>query len=193
MSSLKAKPNVAKESELHMLSPSPFVRRFGRELVESAGDLPILDVACGGGRNAAYLAHLGGHVICIDNELDRLKQRQRSSEFPIFQPAFAALETVQLDLIRDAWPFPKTSAGAIINIHFLHLPLLSRFAWSLSSGGLLLIETVEARGGNYLELPQPGAIRSLLEAEIDFLIYAEREIHRAGHHVATVKALGKKK
>ena len=190
---LTPKPTVAHENELQLLSPSPFVKKYGRQMVDGARGLPILDVACGGGRNAAYLAHLGGRVTCIDIEMSYLKSRQGSSEFKIFKAAFAVLNTVQLDLIEETWPFAKASVGAIINVHFLHLPILDRFASTLVSGGYLLIETVDARGGNYRALPRPGKIRSLLEPEIDFLVYQEREIRRGDLKAATVKVFGQKR
>jgi SAM-dependent methyltransferase len=189
---LSPKTSVALESELQLLAPSPFVKKYGRQIVDGARGLPILDVACGGGRNAAYLAHLGGRVVCIDIELSELKSRQRSSEFKIFRAAFAILTTVQLDLTEDKWPFAESSVGAIINVHFLHLPILGRLASTLISGGYLLIETVDARGGNFHELPEPGKIRSMLEPEISFLVYREREIQRGGFRAATVKVFGQK-
>ena len=48
------------------------VRRFGEKVAKAAGDMPVLDVACGSGRNAIFLRQLGCTVICMDNDLSRL-------------------------------------------------------------------------------------------------------------------------
>jgi 2-polyprenyl-3-methyl-5-hydroxy-6-metoxy-1,4-benzoquinol methylase len=45
--------------------------QFGEELARNAKG-PILDVACGYGRNAAYIASLGVNVVCIDDDTSAL-------------------------------------------------------------------------------------------------------------------------
>jgi 2-polyprenyl-3-methyl-5-hydroxy-6-metoxy-1,4-benzoquinol methylase len=51
------------------LTPSPAVRKFGQEIVSAAGGGTILDVACGRGRNSAWVAYLGGCVTPVDIDL----------------------------------------------------------------------------------------------------------------------------
>jgi len=61
---------------------SPLVRRFASAIAEAANGAPILDVACGSGRNAMIFAELGCNVICVDIDLTRLEK-------PIVWPSFA--------------------------------------------------------------------------------------------------------
>src|SRR5262245_2356601 len=48
------------------LEPTKFVRRFGPLMVPAAAGYPILDVACGSGRNGVFMAELGAPVIGVD-------------------------------------------------------------------------------------------------------------------------------
>lgn len=180
------------QEDLTKLSPSPFVRRFGTKLVAAANGKPILDVACGGGRNAIFLAHLGGHVICIDNDLTRLEEeRIRLADTP-FAPAFSNIEPFCLDLKRDEWPFSRNSIGGIVNVHFLHVPLLPPVATSLMPGKYFFLETISGRGGNWRELPKTGTVRSMVEPFLALELYKERKVGPSCHQVATVRMLGKR-
>jgi SAM-dependent methyltransferase len=141
------------ERELRALSPSPFVRRFGNELVAAAKKKPILHVACGNARNAILLAYMGANVIGLDIELDRAHIFKKRIRGTAFERCLDRIRFVQCDLLQDPWP----SAGAIINVHFLSEPLLTCFQQSLADDGLLLVETVSTYGENYRELPVAGA------------------------------------
>lgn len=55
------------------LEPSPLVRRFAAKIVDAAAGKPVLDVACGSGRNALALSQLGCAVICVDRDLTTLQ------------------------------------------------------------------------------------------------------------------------
>jgi hypothetical protein len=63
-----------------LLTPSPSVKRFGEAIVSAAIGRPILDVACGAGRNSAWVSHLGGRAIAIDIDLSGI--RARRNELP---------------------------------------------------------------------------------------------------------------
>ncbi|MGI9075201.1 MAG: class I SAM-dependent methyltransferase [Bryobacteraceae bacterium] len=164
------------QDDLRKLSPSLLVRRFGAEIVAAARGQPILDVACGGGRNALLLAHFGGHVICIDNDLSRLESEIIRLGDTIFEPALSRIELLSLDLMCDEWPFPSASVGGIVNVHFLNIALFPSFARSASPGSCLLLETVPGCGGNYLQLPKAGTLRQAFENFFDFEIYKERKV-----------------
>src|SRR5205823_1711508 len=60
------------QARLSNLRPTPFLKKFGAEIGKAAGTYPILDVACGTGRNGIFLSQLGRTVICIDKDLSRL-------------------------------------------------------------------------------------------------------------------------
>jgi len=171
---------------------APFVRKCAEKIVAAAAGKPILDVACGSGRNAILLARLGGTVICIDKDLSaldvNLKRRRR------ILAAFATrLIPERIDLLKDAWPFGPGSVGGIINVHCLLTAILPAFATSLTPQAYLLLETVPGHGANYLELPQRGALRAALEPAFDVAFYEERPAGPSGRNAVTVKLFARRK
>lgn len=154
-------------AETVLADACPLIKKFHTQMVKAAMGKPILDVACGTGRNALPLLALGCTVICTDNDLTRLRP---ADGMP------GALIRRQLDLVTDSWPFERSSVGGIVNVHFLLMRLFPYFESSLSSGGYLLLETVPGCGGNYLQLPKVGELRSLLEGAFRLEFYKERTV-----------------
>lgn len=175
------------------LTPSPAVRKFGQEIVSAAGGGPILDVACGRGRNSAWVSYLGGCVTAIDIDLSGISAHRNDLPPSTLADALRRVELRRLDLVNDPWPYSPSSVGGVVNIHFLHEPLLKAFARSLVSGGLLVLETVDARGGNYLQLPEAGFLRKALGEHFEFLLYREREVRTSGVNAASVRLVGKRR
>jgi SAM-dependent methyltransferase len=171
---------------------SPLVRRFAEQLIAAASGRPILDVACGSGRNAFFLAGLGATVICIDKDLSSFAAnlRQRCGSLTTLSNL---LLPKKIDLVRDEWPFTPGSIGAIINVHFLMPALFPHFASSLAPNGFLLLETVSGHGENYLELPQKGELKAALGDAFDFASYQERSVGPSDHHAVVVKLLARRK
>src|SRR5580704_19678522 len=97
-----------------------------------------------------------------------------------------------MDLANDRWPFTTGFAGGIINVHFLLPELFPFFERSLSPGGYLLLETVPGCGGNYLELPKAGELRSAFEKGLQIVWYKERKVGPPGYNAVTVKMVAKK-
>ncbi len=176
----------------YRLEPTPLVRRFAAKIADAAGDKPILDVACGSGRNALPLAQLGCSVICMDQDLASLKAHVVHLRRTELRKASAKLVPHQLDLVKDHWPFRTGVVGGIINVHFLLPKLLPLFERSLSPGGYLLLETVPGCGGNYLELPKAGELRSALGNGLELEVYQERKVGPVGYDAVTVRLLAKK-
>jgi SAM-dependent methyltransferase len=177
----------------HGLEASPLVRRFAAKIADAAAAKPVLDIACGSGRNALILAQLGCPVICADRDLTSLQAnvvRLRRTEL---RKATAKLSLQQLDLVNDRWPFTACAAGGIINVHFLLPELFPLFESSLSPGGYLLLETVPGCGGNYLELPKAGKLRSAFERGFQIDWYKERKVGPPGYDAVTVQMLAKKR
>ena len=54
--------------------------------------------------------------------------------------------------------------------------LFPAFASSIVAGACLLLEAIQGRGGNYLQLPKAKTLRSAFEAFFAFKIYKERKI-----------------
>jgi len=105
-----------------------------------------LDVACGAGRNALWLARRGFKVVGVDiswEGLKRLRRRARDEKLDI--------HLVLADLERFA--FPPASFDLIVNARFLLRSLFPSFRSALKPGGLLLVDTfsvheIEELGGD---------------------------------------------
>jgi len=187
--SMDAKDPKSKERPLD--EPAPLVRRFAAKIAKASGGLPILDVACGSGRNAFPLRKLGCTVICIDRDLSRLPTQPPSIHSDLSGPAAPELIPRQMDLLKDGWPFGESSIGGIINIHFFCLSLFPAFERSLAPGGYLLLETVPGCGGNYLELPKAGTVKSFFEKSLDLEFYREHGVGPKGTDAVTVRMLAR--
>jgi SAM-dependent methyltransferase len=171
---------------------SPLVRRFADQIIVAASGKPIVDVACGSGRNALFLARLGGAVICIDKDLSSFNANPWLLD-GFVTPSAPRLQARTIDLRNDHWPFASRSVGGIINVHFL-LPLLfPLFADSLTPCGYLLLETVAGHGENYRELPQEGELKTALADAFDLVFYNERPVGPSEYHAVAVQLVGKRK
>ena len=172
--------------EIDRSTPSPLVRRFGSKIVNASIDKPILDAACGSGRNAIFLATLGGSIICVDRDLTKLQGRKLSL------PVSRRLILYQLDFVKDTWPFEPCTVGGIVNVHFFLAELFPFFEDSLSPGGYLLFETVPGHGGNFLELPKAGQLKTLLGKAFDIEYYKEAKVGPPDYDAVTVRLLAKR-
>jgi SAM-dependent methyltransferase len=141
-------------------------------------------------RNGVLLSYIGGEVLGVDVDLSQAQLSRNRLKGTTFESAFHRLKYLQCDLIRDRWPFAPYSAGGIINVHFLHEPLLASFAQTLVPGGYLLLETVAAHGQNFRQLPRTGALRLALEQNgFSAVFYQERQVGSPGVDASTVKLL----
>jgi SAM-dependent methyltransferase len=171
-------------AEALLLDACPLIRKFSTKVAEAAMGKPILDIACGSGRNALPLVAQGCTVICADNDLTRLRSPNGMAGHLIPR---------QLDLVADAWPFERSSIGGIVNVHFLVIRLFPHFESSLSPGGYLLLETVPGCGGNYLQLPKTGELRSLLKEGFGLEFYKERKVGPQEYGAVAVQLLARRK
>ena len=81
-----------------------------------------LDLACGAGRNARYLAQRGWEVIAVDLSVAALQLARMR-------------RMVLADLERDPLPFQSASFDLVIIINFLHRPLFAEALRVLGSAG----------------------------------------------------------
>jgi SAM-dependent methyltransferase len=180
-------------SRIDELKPSPLLRRFATQIVDGSGGKPLLDVACGCGRNAFIFSQLGCAVICVDKDLTRLRAEQFRLSHTSLSKASAQVKLHQMDLINDPWPFAASSIGGIVNIHFLLPSLFPFFESSISPNGYLFLETVPGCGGNYLELPKEGELRSIFGRSFEIEFYRERRVGPRSFDAVTVQLLGRRK
>ena len=104
-------------------------------LEECAPTLPVpgraLDLACGTGRNALYLAGLGFTVDAVDISAEALAiGRARASALPI----------CWLEHDLDSGFAPDANYDVIVNVRFVNLPLLESLLPSLRPNGVLIVE-----------------------------------------------------
>lgn len=110
------------------LAPSPWVYRFAG-LIPAGGE--VLDLACGGGRHARYLAGLGYRVEAVDRDESQLS---RLADVP-------RITTRQADLEGGPWPYFGRQFEGIVVTHYLWRPLMPQLMACLAEGGTLIYET----------------------------------------------------
>ena len=166
-----------------MGEPSPW-------LLSNAGLLPkggrVLDVACGRGRNALWLAEEGFQVHAVDRARDALDALRRSA-----RRSAVAVQTSEMDLEADVVDLGDGAYDAAVVFRFLHRPLFPALRRALRPGGLLVYETFtagqETRGHphNPRFHLQPGELVRLV-APLEVL--REREGDSEGQMLASVVA-----
>ena len=145
-----------------------------------------LDVACGRGRHALWLAEQGWHVTAVDRDAGAVRElgvEARRRGLPI------AAESI--DLEREAATLPNGPFDVIVVVHYLHRPLFPQLLAALRQGGVLVYETFTtaqaARGKptNPDFLLHPGELRELVGS---LAILESREGEFDGRDVAGVIA-----
>lgn len=114
-------------------------------LAEVLPALPVgraLDLACGTGRDAVYMAAAGWDVVAIDRLPDAL---ERARELRVRYPAGAGAVEWRVADLED----PALSIGAefdlIVMFRYLHRPLLARLPGWLRPGGSIVLATFTTR------------------------------------------------
>lgn len=94
----------------------------------------VLDIACGAGRNAIYLARLGHTVTGVDYSVEGLRIAEQRA-----QAAGVDLALVPADL--DTWMPPQASFDLITCFYYLNRSIWQRLSDALRPNGLIMIET----------------------------------------------------
>ena len=92
-----------------------------------------LDVACGAGRNALFLAAHGYEVEAVDGSPEALRLAEEQA-----RARALAVRWTEADL--DDYVPPQTGYAVIVNCFYLNRPLLSRLAAALADGGYIFVE-----------------------------------------------------
>ncbi|TCJ13465.1 class I SAM-dependent methyltransferase [Parasulfuritortus cantonensis] len=142
-------------------------------LVRWAGMIPaggrVLDLACGGGRHAVFLAGLGHRVEAVDVDLG---------------PSAPCRDTPgvtwrQYDLEAGAWPFEAGVYQGIVVTNYLHRPLFPHLIDALAPGGVLIYATFSAgqqmygRPRNPLHLLLPGELLEAVRGHMRVVAYED--------------------
>ena len=145
-----------------------------------------LDVACGRGRHALFLAERGWTVRALDRDADAIDalRTEAGRRGVAVQADVADLEAGDTDLGREAYDL-------IVVVHYLHRPLFPALLRALAPGGYLLYETFtvdQARRGrpsNPDYLLRHGELREWLAS---LAILGERDGAFEGRDVASAMA-----
>ena len=151
-------------SHLGDLPASAWVTRWA-PCIRPGGE--VLDVACGAGRHARWLARQGFEVFAVDRD---------PALFPEPPPG---VELLGADLEGETWPYEGRRFDAIVVTNYLHRPLLPVLAASLEPGGVLIYETF-ARGNERFGKPSnpdfllaPGELLEAVKGRLRVLAYED--------------------
>ena len=151
-------------------------------LLPSGGD--ALDIACGRGRHALWLARHGLRVTAIDRSEEAIAsvaEAARQQALPV-EARVADLEQPDADLGQTAY-------DVIVVVHYLHRALFPAIVAALRPQGLLLYETftrAQAKRGkptNPAFLLEPGELRKLTAG---LIVLDEREGEFGNRDVAAI-------
>jgi len=156
---------------------------FLQQVAPSLSPGRVLDLACGSGREAVYLADMGWQLVAVDRLPDAL---MRGRELQVrYAPDAPPIQWLEADLESD-WQ-PEGAFDLITCFFFLHRPLFERVSAWLRPGGHLLFETfTEVHRAHFGRPASParvlrlGELPTLLPPELTVRSYAEGW-HIRGH------------
>lgn len=100
--------------------------------------LKALDLACGGGRHAVYLAEQGFAVHAVDRQVPDQSGWPQQIQFE------------QIDLEQPVWPLPAAYYDLIVVTNYLYRPHFDALLASLKpEGGVLVYETFMAGNARF--------------------------------------------
>ena len=127
----------------------------------------MLDVACGSGRHARYLAGLGFRVEAVDRDAQALS----------VLAGVASVTTRVADLEGGEWPYAGEHFDAIVVTNYLHRPLFSHLVAAVAPGGVLIYETFAAGNERYGRprnpdfLLKPGELMQVAHGRLEVVAY----------------------
>lgn len=131
----------------HLWRPPPWLSAHA-SLLPPPVKGPVLDLACGSGRAAVWLAERGYRVVGVDWQSEALVLGRR-----LAASRQVAVAWRQSDL-RQPEALPRGPWAVVLNFRYLQRDLLRRLALELAPGGVALVRTFRAAAG-YAGHPQP--------------------------------------
>lgn len=131
----------------HLWSPPPWLERH-LDLLPPSALGPVVDLGCGSGRAAVYLAERGYRVTGLDWQPEALEMGGQ-----LAQSRGVSCDFLQVDL-RNTAEVPAGPWSVILNFRYLQRDLLGRFHSLLKPGGMALVSTFREAAG-YTGHPQP--------------------------------------
>lgn len=148
-------------------NPLNWVTRFSH-LFKTTGT--VLDLACGGGRHANYLANMGNKVTGVDKDLSKFLKSEDA----------ALYELIESDLEDGSpWSLHNRLFNGVVVTNYLHRPLFPKILDSIDDNGILIYETFSAgneqygRPSNPKFLLTPGELLSICAGRLRVIAYEE--------------------
>ena len=157
-----------------IIPPSPWVVRHAPS-IRAGGK--VLDLACGSGRHACFLAGLGYSVLAVDRDAEALAA----------MPATPAVITRQLDLEGEDWPLAGQMFDGIVVTNYLWRPRLPDVLALLAPGGVLIYETFMLGNAAYGKPSNPAFLLQTGELRQIAVAVGLREIDYTEGYVASPK------
>ena len=154
---------------VHADIPSSWLVRWA-PLIPPAGE--VLDLACGGGRHARFLAQQGHVVDAVDRDAQALA----------LLAGVAGVRPLRADLEGAPWPYPDRAWDGIVVANYLHRLLFPSLLASLRPGGVLIYETFMAgnerwgRPSNPAFLLQPNELLTAFGADLALAAFEQGEV-----------------
>ena len=129
----------------------------------------MLDVACGGGRHARYLAERGHPVEAVDCERGALANLAGVN----------GVTVTVADLENSSWPYSGQRFAGIVVTNYLHRPLVPHMIAALAERGVLIYETFAAGNERYGRPSNPnfllraGELLEMVRGKLRVVAYEE--------------------
>jgi SAM-dependent methyltransferase len=150
-------------------APSAWVCRWS-EFIPAGGR--VLDVACGGGRHARWLAACGHTVEGIDRDAQLLSELA----------GVPGITTRCADLEGGPWPYGGETFAGIVVVNYLHRPLFPHLLAAIAPKGVLIYETFAEGNERYGRPRNPdfllrhGELLDIVRGSLRVLGYEDIEI-----------------
>jgi SAM-dependent methyltransferase len=156
--------------------PSPWVERHAG-LIRPQGE--VLDLACGNGRHARYLASLDKHVTAVDIDVSGVAALANQDR----------IEIIAADLENDPWPLSHRQFDGVVVVNYLFRPHFPLLVQALREGGVLIFDTF-ARGNEKFGRPrnpayllEPGELLAAFAPDLSIVAYDYGECSKPEHAV----------
>ena len=121
---------------------SPLLQTYLSELERAAEDLPVLDLACGSGRNGLYLIDHGIPVVFADRDLAALAVVEKSIIDRGYGDSKRLFTLWPVDLeAPTGQPLAGQEYAGIMVFRYLHRPLFEGIKQAVCPGGVVIYET----------------------------------------------------
>jgi SAM-dependent methyltransferase len=144
--------------------PSPWVVRHAAAFAPGAS---VVDLACGSGRHARFLAAAGHSVVAVDRDAEALASLA----------GVAGVTSRIADLEGETWPLGGAGFAGVVVSNYLWRSRLDDVLGLLAPGGILIYETFMAGNERYGKPSRP-----------DFLLASQELLRLAARHGLTVLA-----